>query len=284
MSDNKLFAFVLMPFSQSFDDIYKIGIKETAESLDVLAERVDEQIFQEGILDRIYRQIDAADIIIADMTGQNPNVFYEVGYAHAKEKLCILLTKNSEDIPFDLKHHRHIVYEDSILGLKESLVKELTWAIKQVENSNSSHINVSLSSSWGELETYSSFHKGQVNISIDLSNNSSKSSSDIESIYFYTGKGWSLIQDKSICPSVTSDLDGFSKRHFIKSPVRKLTKNGGWAQLEFTSSKILAMKSRGDILKSSYDVSGRSILRITTAEGNYDYELFIKAECDEIPF
>jgi nucleoside 2-deoxyribosyltransferase len=106
MSNEEVFAFVLMPFNEEFDDIYKMGIKDTATSLGVKAERVDEQIFQEGILDRIYRQIEAADIVIADMSNQNPNVFYEVGYAHAKEKLCLLLTKNSEDIPFDLTRVR----------------------------------------------------------------------------------------------------------------------------------------------------------------------------------
>ncbi len=97
-----------MPFDKAFDDIYKLGIKETATSLGIKAERVDEQMYKEGILDRIYRQIKTADLIIADMSGQNPNVFYEVGYAHAKGKLCILMTNDASDIPFDLKHHRHI--------------------------------------------------------------------------------------------------------------------------------------------------------------------------------
>src|SRR3954452_23592229 len=68
---------------------------------------------EKDFLERIYRQIELADIIIADMSGKNPNVFYEVGYAHAKQKLCILLTANADDIPFDLKHQRHIVYGES---------------------------------------------------------------------------------------------------------------------------------------------------------------------------
>jgi hypothetical protein len=101
MAPAKTFAFVLMPFDSTFDDVYRIGIKEAAASLDILAERVDEQIYQEGILERIHRQIEVADIVIADMSGKNPNVFYEVGYAHAKANLTILLTSNVEDIPFD---------------------------------------------------------------------------------------------------------------------------------------------------------------------------------------
>ena len=119
--ENEIFAFVLMPFSSEFDDVYRIGIQEPARKLGIRAERVDEQIYAEGILERIYRQIELADIIIADMTGQNPNVFYEVGYAHAKDKLCLLLTSDVSDIPFDFKHKRHIVYGDSIQNVREQL-------------------------------------------------------------------------------------------------------------------------------------------------------------------
>ncbi|WP_441256404.1 hypothetical protein AB7Z32_20060 [Bradyrhizobium sp. 482_C4_N1_1] len=90
MTQLKPFAFVLMPFASDFDDIYKVGIKSIADELGIVAERVDEQIFSETMLERIYRQIDAADFIIADMSGRNPNVFYEVGYAHARGKLCTL--------------------------------------------------------------------------------------------------------------------------------------------------------------------------------------------------
>lgn len=152
MTDDKIFAFVLMPFHEDFDDIYKLGIKETSSALDIDAERVDEQIYQESILERICLQIEAADIVIADMSGQNPNVFYEVGYAHAKEKLCILLTKQSSDIPFDLKHHRHIVYNGSISKLKKALEEELLWAKSQIENVRKSRVKVKLSNIYGNLE------------------------------------------------------------------------------------------------------------------------------------
>lgn len=100
----KPFCFVLMPFEPSFSDVYEIGIKETCTTAGAYCERVDEQIFDGRILDRIYNQISKADFIIADMTGRNANVFYEVGYAHALGKRTILLTQKSDDIPFDLKH------------------------------------------------------------------------------------------------------------------------------------------------------------------------------------
>ena len=53
---------LLMPFEAQFDDLYRFGIKEPAAELGILAQRVDEQIFSEGILERIYRQIWLADI------------------------------------------------------------------------------------------------------------------------------------------------------------------------------------------------------------------------------
>ena len=61
------------------------------------------------------------------MTGRNPNVFYEVGYAHALQKEVILLTQDADDIPFDLRVHNHIVYEGKIMRLQELLRKRLTF-------------------------------------------------------------------------------------------------------------------------------------------------------------
>lgn len=152
LSTENIFAFVLTPFDKSFDDIYKMGIKETAAQINIVAERVDEQIFQEWILELIYTQTDAADIIIADMSGQNPNVFYEVGYAHTKEKICLLLTSDTNDIPFDLKHHRHIIYGNSISNLRAMLTDELSWVKKQIENVKASYVKINLKNTYGELE------------------------------------------------------------------------------------------------------------------------------------
>jgi hypothetical protein len=125
----KTYCFVLMPFSEAFDDIYKLGIKEACTAAGAYCERVDEQIFHERILDRVYNQIAKADIIIADMTGRNPNVFYEVGYAHALGKLTILLTQDANDIPFDLKHFSHIVYGAKVSIVRDDLEKRVRYFI-----------------------------------------------------------------------------------------------------------------------------------------------------------
>jgi hypothetical protein len=105
----KPFVFVLMPFSKEFEEVYGLGIKAASTDSWAFCERVDEQIFDGTILQRIYNQISKADIIVSDMTGKNPNVFYETGYAHALDKQVILLTQDAEDIPFDLKIFPHII-------------------------------------------------------------------------------------------------------------------------------------------------------------------------------
>lgn len=129
----KPFVFVLMPFNKDFDDIYKKGIKVACQEAGAYCERVDEQLFSESILERIYNQIAKADLIISDMTGRNPNVFYETGYAHALDKQVIHLTQESNDIPFDMQHYPHIIYGGSVAKLKRELKRRVEWA---VENPN----------------------------------------------------------------------------------------------------------------------------------------------------
>jgi len=126
----KPFVFVLMPFSEPFTDIYEVGIKAACKDAGAYCERVDEQIFVETILERVYNQIAKADVVVAEMTGRNPNVFYEVGYAHALSKRVILLTQNSDDIPFDLKQYPHIVYGGKISLLKSQLEAKVRWCIE----------------------------------------------------------------------------------------------------------------------------------------------------------
>lgn len=283
MTDKKLFSFVLMPFDKKFDDVYKIGIKEAAASLGILAERVDEQIYNETILAQIYSQIDSADIIIADMTGQNPNVFYEVGYAHAKDKLCILLTSDEKDIPFDLRNRRHIIYKNSLVSLRDQLEKELSWAKEECKKINISHITITNTSISGYLNKTKYYADARIMVTLDLENKSNQVSPEIDAMYFYTGKSWRLLQDSKGQPSTISDFKPFLLRHAVDSTVRKFQK-GQWTQVTFELVKTLASTFKGEELKDSYKISGRSSFRLVTSKGNFDYEIPINLIIDEMPF
>lgn len=118
----------MMPFDKSFDDIYQLGIKTACDEAGAYCERIDEQIFDENIMERIYNQIAKADLIVADMSGRNPNVFYEVGYAHAIGKKVVLITNNGNDIPFDLKQYHHVIY-NSIVYIKDKLTERIRWYV-----------------------------------------------------------------------------------------------------------------------------------------------------------
>ena len=120
-----------MPFSKDFDDVYELGIKPVCVDAGARCERVDEQIFLENILERIYGQISKADIVVAEMTDRNANVFYEVGYAHGIGKPVILITNKADDIPFDLRLFPHIVHKGSIVTLKDRLEKKIRWCIER---------------------------------------------------------------------------------------------------------------------------------------------------------
>lgn len=130
---HKLSVFVVMPFADEFRDAYELGIKPACVQAGASCARVDEQLFLENILERIYGQIAKADVIVAEMTGRTPNVFYEVGYAHGLGKPVILLTSKAADIPFDLMHYPHVVYGGQIRTLKAELEKKIAWCIEHPE-------------------------------------------------------------------------------------------------------------------------------------------------------
>lgn len=284
MSKSDLFAFVLMPFDSAFDDVYEIGIKEAAEQVSIHAERLDEQIFVDGMLERIYRQIDVADIVIADMSRKNPNVFYEVGYAHAKDKLVILQTEDTKDIPFDLKHKRHIVYGDSLTYLRSELVKNLKWAKSEIANIRNSSIRVDLKTTSGLLEKSEILAIAHIDFRIDMFNDSYSASPEITAIYLYsTNSGWDITQNGAVCPSTESDVKPFKRRYFLQSPVQRL-QSQSWAQLQFSGSRDLALAWLGDEIKDSYTISGKSLLRFVTAAGTFDYELSMNIDVNELPF
>ena len=117
-------AFVLMPFDDDFVPVYTGLIKHSLEPIGFVVQRADDIDSQRNILQDILDKISNSDLVVADLTGLNPNVFYELGLAHAFRKPVILLTQVIEDVPFDLKSYRIIQYSthfDTIDRARETL-------------------------------------------------------------------------------------------------------------------------------------------------------------------
>ena len=109
---NEKLVFVLSPFQEPFDTIYNDHIKPSVERINYLTcLRADDIYDTRPIIEDIWRLTNEARILIAELTGKNANVFYETGIAHTIGKEVILITQSMEDVPFDLKHLRCIVYE-----------------------------------------------------------------------------------------------------------------------------------------------------------------------------
>jgi hypothetical protein len=111
-------CFVMMPFGPWFDryyqEIYVPGIKDAGFE----PVRADELFSTGSVMEQIWEQISKAKILLADLTGKNPNVFYELGLSHAATKPVVFAASQVEDVPFDLRHLRVIIYD----------VREPEWA------------------------------------------------------------------------------------------------------------------------------------------------------------
>lgn len=110
-------CFVLMPFSEELKPIYDDHIVKVVKTKNMTAQRADEIYSVNLITWDIWEKINRARIIIADLTNKNPNVFYELGLAHAIGKEVIIIAQRIEDVPFDLKALRCIVYEYNPRGV-----------------------------------------------------------------------------------------------------------------------------------------------------------------------
>ncbi len=118
-------VFVVMPFAKEFEDVYMLGIRNVAEDLGFIVERADGIEHTQSILNVIRARIRAADAVVGDTTGSNPNVLYEIGYAHASDSPTILIARKGSQVPFDLSSVNHIMYE-TIVELRERLKKRLS--------------------------------------------------------------------------------------------------------------------------------------------------------------
>ena len=111
---SKYSVFILMAFDDKFDDVYEAFIKplfEESDSASFGVDRADDIHNQQNIMQDIVTRIEQSHLIVADLTDNNPNVFYELGVAHTLGRPVILLAQNMDDVPFDLRAYRVLIYD-----------------------------------------------------------------------------------------------------------------------------------------------------------------------------
>lgn len=114
-------CFVMMPFAAPLGEYFNKVYEPAINKAGLKAVRADDDIFGTGkIIDQIWSGINSAKVLIAELTSRNPNVYYELGLAHALRKPVVLVCSNEIDVPFDLKHIRVIYYDmhDPFWGAK----------------------------------------------------------------------------------------------------------------------------------------------------------------------
>ena len=125
----KIDVFVLMPFNTKMEKVYTGHVKKLCEKLGLTIRRADEIFLPGPFMEKVWDGICAAQVVIADCTEKNPNVFYEIGMAHAVGKKVVLITRSDDDIPSDIKHFDYIPYIYDPEGV-ETLIEKLETFLK----------------------------------------------------------------------------------------------------------------------------------------------------------
>jgi hypothetical protein len=112
-------CFILMPFDPSFVRLYEEHIKPTLVKMGFRVIIAKDFFTSTPIINDIWRSINEASLIVADITGKNSNVFYELGIAHTVGKKSIILNQGKEPAPFDMSHMRYFTYTDNRTDWKE---------------------------------------------------------------------------------------------------------------------------------------------------------------------
>jgi hypothetical protein len=127
IAESSNLVFMLTPFHPDYYSDYTVVV-DAANALGLEVLRGDERASGGDIFNQILKAIVSARVIVANITGRNPNVFYELGIAHALNKPVILVCEQGNDVPFDLQSKR-IIFYDTAEELRTGITKALGQAL-----------------------------------------------------------------------------------------------------------------------------------------------------------
>lgn len=113
-------CFVMMPFGEWLDQYYREIFMPAIKDAGMEPVRGDELFSTGSVIEQIWDQVQRAKVLLADLSGKNANVFYELGLAHAARKPVVFTTSNLDDVPFDLRHLRVVTYD----------IRDPAWGVK----------------------------------------------------------------------------------------------------------------------------------------------------------
>ena len=272
-----------MPFSKDFNDVYNLGIKAAAKECEVNAKRLDDNFFVTNMVEEIYKNINEADFIIADMTGKNPNVFYEVGYAEAKNKLILLLTKDILDIPFDFKQRVHINYND-VTELKSKLINTIEWAKKEIDKSRKEtlSINFSIKSAWLNREKFSD--EAEITFLLEISNLLDTPIDKLQMVDIVTGPEWELFINDKILKNEDIVEDNIKQKRHRFNPEEKIIPAHDHIQIEIKGKRTLWRSWEQTEQKNKYDLNGWVEVRVFVDNKEKKNRLTLNTTVEDIPF
>lgn len=125
-------CFVISPFGGYYDRYFEEVYEPAVAAAGLHARRADDLYRPSAIINDIWSYVREAKLLLADLTGKNPNVFYELGLAHACSKPVVLLTQTIDDVPFDLRSLRIISYNLADPAWSSILRVAITRAIQEV--------------------------------------------------------------------------------------------------------------------------------------------------------
>ena len=134
-----MLIFIMMPFAKGFDPVHK-AIRTAARRAfpkgGVRTLRMDQEAGAGEILEQMVQRLQEAELMIADISGRtngegwNPNVMWEVGFSAAHRKPCVIISRGTDNLPFDIRVQRVLKYDPSRPGLRK-LTRDLKDALQQ---------------------------------------------------------------------------------------------------------------------------------------------------------